>query len=625
MPTARKVSGIAPNDFDVRTSGMAVKTMNRLYSALAILFSLLSLAGSAAAQETPRELHAALLQAGALDSSLDSFIQPVLSSLLRDAEIEETLEINRPPRPGALSVLVVDVKKLAAVRSDRTTVKRLLSNIANNVLAVPPGTIVFDKEVIAFLTLNAFDDGLQFSQAFRSAEKLGPRASQEAILAVVETFSALADFTRHHMIRNHRQNLDPNKTPTALMPQLVKVFGDEYASKALPMFTMMLAPIVLHEIGHLRRGVAGAYQDALMGPLGAATVSLILQEENAADDFAIERMRRIVTKAVGLRTSSQVGLETQSAIATIKYMRDEVLEDTLSGLRGLNPEDFLINVAWADCNTRKDIEKLPLNNPDRAVFALRDSIPLLTQAEFDGIRSKIQQRIANGTHSHHFTRGDRFLTAITSARQMEPYGLLADSLVFLDAAVRNEPMRLYHDFGTTGTGLSFAEISRRWQDIEVLPAVNCPEGMCAVVQFKNQAGFAEVVGPMSDLRNLRITFPLFGPTAASRDENPEEYFKYAARGLMLLNSVVDSKAIDDRQAKKKEPQKKGPPMDATTALLSKMRMMSLKCGAGFVNTRTDKRMVVMRTLNEKHWVTLEVMPLPANVPPPAGTPKGKRK
>ena len=139
--------------------------MNKLCSALGLLLVVALVivrmaVNGAAAQPTeqPRAdkaLHEALSQPGAIDSSYESFVQPILTMLLRGTEIEEPLALNRPPQPGTLNVLVVDAKELAAVRTDDPAVKRLLPSIANNVLAIPPKTIVFDKAVITALTLNA--------------------------------------------------------------------------------------------------------------------------------------------------------------------------------------------------------------------------------------------------------------------------------------------------------------------------------------------------------------------------------------------------------------------------------------------------------------------------------------
>ena len=136
-------------------------------------------------------------------------------------------------------------------------------------------------------------------------------------------------------------------------------------------------------------------------------------------------------------------LEVQPAIATIKYMRDQVLEDTFGGFRGLNTEDLLVNIEHWDCNVRKGIKELRFDNPDKVRSAYPGAFPLMTQAEFDEARTKIQQRIARGTHSHHFTRGDRFMEAIEREGRLGKSGLLSGSLVFLDAMVRNEPTRLY--------------------------------------------------------------------------------------------------------------------------------------------------------------------------------------
>jgi hypothetical protein len=59
-------------------------------------------------------------------------------------------------------------------------------------------------------------------------------------------------------------------------------------------------------------------------------------------------------------------------------------------------------------------------------------------------------------------------------------------------------------------------------------------------------------------------------------------------------------------------------------LVTQIRRMSLKCGAGSVGKSIGKRSVSIRTLNEKNWVTIDVQPLPPP-PPQGGAPKGNRK
>ena len=97
--------------------------MMKLCPALTIILAVLSVGSGAAAQDTDKALYAALQEADALDRTLDKLVQPGLIALLRDAEIEEPVEINGPPQPKTLNVLIVDGKKLAAVRTDHATVK----------------------------------------------------------------------------------------------------------------------------------------------------------------------------------------------------------------------------------------------------------------------------------------------------------------------------------------------------------------------------------------------------------------------------------------------------------------------------------------------------------------------
>ena len=192
--------------------------------------------------------------------------------------------------------------------------------------------------------------------------------------------------------------------------------------------------------------------------------------------------------------------------------------------------------------------------------------------------------------------------------------------------IRNDPTSLYFDAGTTGTGLSFDELSRRLP-IEWLPAANCPDGMCAVGRLKNYEGFIEAVGPMNDLRRARVTFPLFGPNfkipenGTRPDTTSEEYLRYGALGLRLVANVIGDKALDDELPKTTS---RPPSPGRAIQFLAHMRMMSMKCGAGSTGMALEKRHVWIRSLNEKYWVAIDVLPSPPSAQQSA-TPKRKRK
>jgi hypothetical protein len=599
--------------------------MSRFCSFLALIVAavLANATGARAQTTTDAALYAALLQADAIDRTYDALVQPALTGLLREAEIPEPVDVNRPPQPARLSVLIIDGKKLAGVRTENAGVQRLLPRVADNVLAIPPATIVFDKSVIAALLVSAFNDQLGMLQGVEAAKALGAGASPEAMHAAAATFGAVSDFLRYRSIRNERENFDPSQSNGALAPVIMQAMSGTKGidvGRMLPMFTMMLAPIVLHEIGHLRRSVAGTYEQALGSALAAATLSLIRQEENAADDFAVERMRLVVKKKYVERRGNYpiLAMELQSAISTVKHMRDQVMVDTFTGFRGLNAEDLLVEIEHRDCNERKGLDQASFNNPDKIRSASYGRLPLLTRAEFDDARSRIQRRIANGTHSHHFTRGDRFLAVIESEAQMGPFTMLAQPLAFLDAAIQNEPARLSPPAGTMGTGLSLDDLNRGLAG-EVQPAVNCPEGLCAVIRFKDLPFFIEAIGPPNDLRRARITFPLFGPNAARLDENPQEYTMYQLLSVRLVANALGDRTFDGGKVSERAAQ-----ASPALQLVTQIRRMSLKCGAGSVGKSIGKRSVSIRTLNEKNWVTIDVQPLPPP-PPQGGAPKGNRK
>jgi hypothetical protein len=582
--------------------------MKRLSAAVALALSVLAAPAGGNAQNADPGIYAALERAGLLDRNFDAFLQPAFSTLLRNADIGQALQVNRPPQPDTLSVLIVDGKKLPSVVTDQPALKRLLPRIADNVLAVPPHTIVFDRSVVSALILNAFNDLLGLMQGLELAEKLGPRASDEALAAPLQTMAALADFLRYRNIRNDRENSDPDASSSTLAPMIAKQLAND--PDLVGMFTMMFAPVLLHEMGHLRRGVTGTYEETLTGPLAAAAIGAILKEEDAADDFAIERMQRIIRKTENeAKKNARLKLTVQSAISTIKYMRDLVLEDTFDSFRGVHTEDLFINIETWDCNVRKDTEKLDFINPGKVRRAFIEYLPLLTRAEFDELREKIQRRVAGGTHSHHFARGDRFLEMIEREAKFSTRNLIGPSLVMLDSMMRNDPSRLYPDIGPGSTGLSFADLAR-FLYVEFTPAVNCPDGLCAVGRFTDRPGFIEVIGPMNDLRRVRITYPMLGPGRGSLNDNPEEYIQYMALGMRILANATGDKSLDYNASKSKSAPPDSSKSPAVQLLLG-TRSMSLKCGAGFMRLPVGKRVVTVRTLNESNWVAIDIEPLPA--------------
>ena len=87
-----------------------------------------------------------------------------------------------------------------------------------------------------------------------------------------------------------------------------------------------------------------------------------------------------------------------------------------------------------------------------------------------------------------------------------------------------------------------------------------------------------------------------------------------ALSVRLLANVMGDKPVDGAKTTAQFLQ------TSAVQLAVRMRKMSLECGVGFVGTPVGKRYVSIRTLNEKNWVTIDVMPLPASLQQ-RGTPR----
>jgi hypothetical protein len=179
---------------------------------------------------------------------------------------------------------------------------------------------------------------------------------------------------------------------------------------------------------------------------------------------------------------------------------------------------------------------------------------------------------------------------------------------FLEAMQKNDPSLLHEDVSRDkqyGLGLSFQRFSRNFQrgsrnlDLDFRPAVTCPAGMCQVGFFRNgQPGFVEVIGPLDNLRTIRLVYPLFGsnPDAVLSGEVEKGRILSLALFQFLLSNALDVPKGSQDQAK-------------ILAPFKDLVSIAQKCGAISLNSVYKDRRIVVTTMNPDFWVNVEIMPL----------------
>lgn len=164
-----------------------------------------------------------------------------------------------------------------------------VDKIRGNFLVDQDGDIFIGSRFISFILVNAFNDVLGLAQAHSVLNSsLISGDSEEAAGDLAGLMGSVADIDRISLIRRFAEgsNSDFDLTGLAdLSNSLMGMLGME------DLLVFSLAPIVLHEIGHIENGSQGFF---LSEVLENYIKSRMLRDEDKADEFAVEKLKTLL-------------------------------------------------------------------------------------------------------------------------------------------------------------------------------------------------------------------------------------------------------------------------------------------------------------------------------------------
>lgn len=497
----------------------------------------------------------------------DAFIVQVEAGLNRiatNAGISRPIAVNKPYDESVTNLYILDLadvseKKVARLRPG---LRRVIGSLRDNAIALPPDIVVMDIALVGRILENAFADLLMLQQ------KPGEATGDNLI-------EILSD---HHRIRTMRLNkklIDDRddewfKTGyggvRVFWPLIVDKLTD---AKLVELFATSLAPVLLHEIGHLDAGTAGhlfpdledvrrAAKDLSRDVSRYLLGNRIKEIEDAADRFSLAKVQAYLARMMDSPPSrgvpvpewvashpmpedlpfheqllmqgtlfmlmraqeSDIALfERQLVASSGKYFRDEVLTEAFHQFRGISAEDNLVRFFHRDCNLETADDPLEYNDYDDLVRGERGFYPILTQSDWNRLRDRFFQHVSAGTHAHNFYRAAAIFSASRDGSvSSNPQAIELDrGAQLFNALMSDSPSIIEPDFDGS-TRLKTTRLLRHLEEqMQFEDAISCKELKCRVGRFKNDPeipitsnAFIEIASDAKDnVVFARFAFPLF--------------------------------------------------------------------------------------------------------------------
>jgi hypothetical protein len=587
----------------------------------ALLFFVTLAVGNARAADSYAGIYEYFVQRGVVYSKLGPEINQALTNLLRVAEPRLTLAVNSD-RAADVQVIVVNAN--AAENHTVASVKRfeeVLDAVKGNMLALSTSKIIIDKNFVSKLMLNAWLDQIQAGYGFDEAFKTGGSDIHNFEEVMASRYNPIGDYGRYRFLNRWRSGLIDPTYADDLSKVDVGLEGT--------LFTAALAPVLLHELGHLRQETAGNFLDIIGNIIDLIRTPRIRAAEDNADAYASEKITAyLTTLSKNDYSPALIGLT-----ATVKLLRDELIEEGFSGVRGLQASDYFSGVYSGDCQEKpsymppdvlydraivaalgalygEEVESFIA--PQAVLFAdVTDSsnFPLLTKAEFGGLRDRIVKS-QNASHAHRILRAERVAQAVKKAwearpdsdktRQKDADRTFAQFMgapgELLTALVNDDEHKLAPTAPFMHTHATFDKVAQELPALTFAAPANCGSPACRIGTFKDGSpGFVEFHGDVSGIAMIRAVLPVkFTDTSPSGQQAAGKYVEVMSK--LLLESLGEVKASDMAAAQSMK----------SFVMLRFFLTHTLQCGVFSGRVDDVDPVVSFRAVNPEGWIELQI-------------------
>ncbi len=469
--------------------------------------------------------------------------------------------------------------------------------IKNNFLVDRDGDIFIDRDFLSLILVNAFNDAFGFVQTFgMGQEAMTQGLPIDFVQNIAIVMGGINNLDRLATIRNLNSPPENEWHPRNVADYVVQA---TQSFEMQDILVLSLAPIVLHEIGHIQSGTQGYFLDSVIRNF---LNSKIREIEGAADEYAIAKFDTLLLNYSQSVEVFELITMTQATLGTLKLLRDQVYFDAFEGLRGLDAEAYRSRVYYKNCVDHPETASLPINSFERIDHILDLQFPKLTASEFASVKAGFLKSSSSGTHSHHFSRAFDYAAVVDAHSPVSIEGVFSRSdpayLAFLD----DNPTKLPVLEVEGGLGVSKDEfLENLTEAFQFEEAVNCEHGCWVGKALLGGTASIEIVGPEENISEAILNARVLAiNTVSSSDESAEYAMTMGAMQRFFLNAhgstgeMVGNEALD---AFLQSP---------IFEVVVWSRAVALQCGA--VTTVVDFGGLTheIRTLNSDGWLQVRI-------------------
>ncbi len=386
--------------------------------------------------------------------------------------------VNEIPKKHRIAVLVVDLLNI----NPRSDFGKLALRAKNNAISVGHKYVIVDRNLLGLLLLNA---SVTFGSEVQVAERSHANDADFTDAAIRRTFVTSRmlrlDNTYRQMIEGKNEwiqqqletfsRLSPISTqeeyltefpfpPTPqidypILPLLVQTLSESPASEPFPFsdviaipFAAALAPILLHELGHLRTEYEGAFVGDFARYADDKIRELSRRQEMAADDFAVERIERAARQHPLSTSMGGYAFDLRNGLYTTGTMLEDIaFYSKFNRFREMNTQLIGSRIIYNEEDCSRSIRGF--FDVDLIADVAEVLMPILTTIELKDLQRKDVAR--ESAHGHVSSRSTAFLPpAVRQFGDIEPHSTFSSTVrrllsSELDATTTEELKKAYVD------------------------------------------------------------------------------------------------------------------------------------------------------------------------------------
>ncbi len=559
-----------------------------------------------------------------LDHAHDATLSEVFKYLAEKSAYSREIVVNSRYDSNHLHVYVVKNAPQAQGSSGSNALSELGSQ--PNAEAVQPNIVLIDSDLIRDLERYEYEENIASADSMVEMNQLGgkPKLSlntktpfllaDEAFLEYYRLGDIDAGQTQRDLARKEDRWKDDD---IPLSNDQILGGPDSYLKEwTTEQLVCLLAPVVLHEIGHLESGGAGAMFGYSADLAGRIRGPIQRRFETRADDFMLEHVSHLLANmAPGKRAIAAIPF-----LASIRYIQNQAIGEGFIGFRGLTLRELFISLFHKPCGKSWNFEE-----HDEIDHGYINALPLMTSREFAAVRDAMLPAIRS-THPHMFIRSKRLADDVEKEIGGHDYfgwhRIVDEQANLVEAVIANDPRLMRRDdvsaIRMVPSGAPQTEI--RLKDllgdlssaIQFEKAVNCAKLDCWVGHFTDgRPGFVEIIGPADNLQYARLTFRLFGNDPQGR-LNGQDLNGYAANMILLFQVLSNVFDID-----LKPEELKAMSSDFLKAIME-FRRAAIVCGGANLTLIQGKVVVQIYTMNPGDWGSIVIASISPGLPKDKG-------